>query len=267
MLALSDFPWLGRPVRITVRAGRWRCTNPGCSRRIFAERIPAIASSHWRSRRWSDGLRYSAQAASNASAVWQEARWVSTCVTLNGEGAKRFSEGGGRRGGGPVDLEGKAHVAGSAFDRDVQIELANLTIAILKLGRCVAFMCAKPGLYVLLTVRLASALGGREGGFSLQDAVDGVPVQMRQEVADDEGAVIERESGPAVEHAQNSALLNSRQEVPTAKGDESCRSFVSCKQHSDTSPLLACQSRGRGVDLVVGMPQDRRGMRKHFAGA
>ncbi len=36
---LSDLPWQGRPVTLQVRARRFRCLNPACSRQTFAERL------------------------------------------------------------------------------------------------------------------------------------------------------------------------------------------------------------------------------------
>nr|WP_240537300.1 transposase family protein [Bradyrhizobium elkanii] len=38
---LADLPWQGRVVEIRLRARRFRCANPQCSRRIFTERLPA----------------------------------------------------------------------------------------------------------------------------------------------------------------------------------------------------------------------------------
>jgi transposase len=40
---LADLPWQGRAVSIQVRARRFRCTYVGCPRRIFTERLPAVA--------------------------------------------------------------------------------------------------------------------------------------------------------------------------------------------------------------------------------
>jgi transposase len=36
---LLDLPWQGRPVILLLRARRFRCPNPACPRRTFAERI------------------------------------------------------------------------------------------------------------------------------------------------------------------------------------------------------------------------------------
>jgi transposase len=39
---LADLPWQGRRVEVRVRARRFRCAVEGCSRRIFAERLPEV---------------------------------------------------------------------------------------------------------------------------------------------------------------------------------------------------------------------------------
>ena len=43
---LKDLPWHGANVEIRIRARRFRCRNPDCRRRIFAQRIPTIALQH-----------------------------------------------------------------------------------------------------------------------------------------------------------------------------------------------------------------------------
>jgi len=40
---LRDLPWQGRPVTIQVAARRFRCVNPACARRTFAERLDDVA--------------------------------------------------------------------------------------------------------------------------------------------------------------------------------------------------------------------------------
>ena len=40
---LADLPWQGRAVAVQVRARRFRCANVGCPRRVFTERLPAVA--------------------------------------------------------------------------------------------------------------------------------------------------------------------------------------------------------------------------------
>lgn len=36
---LADLPWQGRRVDIAVQTRRWRCSQPHCPRRVFAERL------------------------------------------------------------------------------------------------------------------------------------------------------------------------------------------------------------------------------------
>lgn len=42
--ALVDLPWGGRPVHLRLSVRRFRCLNPECARRIFAERFPRLAA-------------------------------------------------------------------------------------------------------------------------------------------------------------------------------------------------------------------------------
>jgi hypothetical protein len=41
---LGDLPWQGRPVALRIRARRFRCAVPACSRRTFAERLAGVAT-------------------------------------------------------------------------------------------------------------------------------------------------------------------------------------------------------------------------------
>ena len=41
---LRDLPWQGRPATIRVTARRFRCLNPACARKTFAERLGSVAS-------------------------------------------------------------------------------------------------------------------------------------------------------------------------------------------------------------------------------
>ena len=45
---LQDLPWQGLPVGVRLRTRRWFCDNAGCGRRIFTERLPAVAVPHGR---------------------------------------------------------------------------------------------------------------------------------------------------------------------------------------------------------------------------
>jgi transposase len=42
----KDLPVQGVPVTLRVRLSRWRCRNTNCERKIFTERIPAVAAAH-----------------------------------------------------------------------------------------------------------------------------------------------------------------------------------------------------------------------------
>ena len=44
---LADLPWQGRAVLIRIEARRFRCAAAECPRRIFTERLPAIAAGPW----------------------------------------------------------------------------------------------------------------------------------------------------------------------------------------------------------------------------
>ena len=41
---LGDLPWQGRPVSLRVKARRFFCLNPGCSRQTFAERLANVTA-------------------------------------------------------------------------------------------------------------------------------------------------------------------------------------------------------------------------------
>jgi transposase len=41
---LGDLPWQGRPVSLRIRARRFLCLNPACSRRTFAERLSGVTA-------------------------------------------------------------------------------------------------------------------------------------------------------------------------------------------------------------------------------
>jgi transposase len=43
---LKDLPLQGLAVQMKLRVGRWRCRNGNCERKIFTERVPAVAAPH-----------------------------------------------------------------------------------------------------------------------------------------------------------------------------------------------------------------------------
>jgi hypothetical protein len=74
------------------------------------------------------------------------------------------------------------HVAGGAVDGDVELAFARLAIAVAHLGQMLHVPVHEADLVVLeRTVRFARALGRRQAvkALSLEDAVDGISVQMR----------------------------------------------------------------------------------------
>lgn len=45
---LADLPWQEIPARISLWSRRFFCDTPGCSRRIFTERLPSVSAPHAR---------------------------------------------------------------------------------------------------------------------------------------------------------------------------------------------------------------------------
>ncbi len=45
---VSDLPWGGRSVRLSLRVRRFRCANTECRRKIFAERLPSVVEPYAR---------------------------------------------------------------------------------------------------------------------------------------------------------------------------------------------------------------------------
>ena len=45
---VADAPWGRRPTILRFRVRRFRCDNPACDRRIFAERFPRVVAEHAR---------------------------------------------------------------------------------------------------------------------------------------------------------------------------------------------------------------------------
>ena len=117
---------------------------------------------------------------------------------LEGQGSEGLVEEGDGRGRGLVVLDGEVNVARGAVDDDVEIPLAGSTIAIAELGQVLHVDMDEADLVVCKdAVRLAALVRWRQAveALRLEDAVDRVPVQVRQEVGDDEGEVVEGEAG------------------------------------------------------------------------
>src|SRR4051794_29306304 len=79
-------------------------------------------------------------------------------------------------------------------------------------GRCFTSRCTKPSSYSLNFAAALSGLSRRPAAQArgLEDAVDVVAAEVRQEVADHEGEVVEREAGRAPQGAHHGALLLAR---------------------------------------------------------
>ena len=45
---VADLPWSGRRVRLFLNVRKFRCPQPGCSRKIFTERLPDLVESYAR---------------------------------------------------------------------------------------------------------------------------------------------------------------------------------------------------------------------------
>ena len=55
---LADLPWAGATVRLALQVRKFFCTTPTCPRRIFTERLPAVAAPYARkTARLTDALR------------------------------------------------------------------------------------------------------------------------------------------------------------------------------------------------------------------
>ena len=129
---------------------------------------------------------------------------------LERKGPEGVREEGHRRGGGLVVLDGEMHVAGGAVDGGVQVALARDAVAVLQLGQVLHVDVDEADLVVLeAAVWLAGLLGRRQPveALGFEDTVDSVPVQVWQEVADDEGQRVEGKAGGAAERAHDGALL------------------------------------------------------------
>ena len=119
-------------------------------------------------------------------------------MTLKGKRADRLFEEGDRACGQLVVLDGQMHPARAAVDGHIEEALAALAIGGSQLGQVLDVHVHEAEVIVLERAALALALLRRRQAaqpFSLEDAVDRIAVEMRQEVRDHEGEVIERKAG------------------------------------------------------------------------
>jgi transposase len=45
---VADLPWGGRRVRLVLNVRKFRCAEPGCTRRVFTERLPDLVEPYAR---------------------------------------------------------------------------------------------------------------------------------------------------------------------------------------------------------------------------
>ena len=129
---------------------------------------------------------------------------------LEGKGPDRLVQEGHRRGGRLIILDREMDEAGGAVDGHVQIPLAALAILGAQLGQVLHVHVHEAEIVVLEgPVRLAGAACGRQTAQALgfQNAVDRVSIEMRQEVGDHKGKVIQRKTRRTPQRTDNGALL------------------------------------------------------------
>jgi hypothetical protein len=129
-----------------------------------------------------------------------------------GEGGRGFPQ---ERDGallGLVVLDGEVHGARTAVDGDVEVALAPLAVAGLQLGQALDVDVHEAEVVVLegALAPLGLVRGGRPPpvqAFGPQDAPDAVAVEVRQEVGDHEGEVVEGEVGRPAQRADHGPFL------------------------------------------------------------
>jgi hypothetical protein len=109
-----------------------------------------------------------------------------------GKGPDRLLEEGNRGGGGLVVLHGEVDPSRAAIDGHRQVALTGQAISVPQLGPVLHVQGDEAelgGLEHAMRLRGASRRGEAVEALGFQDAGDGVPVQVRQEVRDPEGEV------------------------------------------------------------------------------
>jgi hypothetical protein len=141
------------------------------------------------------------------SAVGQHVRDV------EGQGGERLPQEGHGRGGGLVILDRQMHEAGGAVDGDVEVALAGHALAVAQLRQVLHVEMHKADLVLLEdAMRFAGAISGRQAveTLGLEDAVDRISVQVRQEVGDHKGEVVQREACRAAKRTDDGPFLLAR---------------------------------------------------------
>src|SRR5918997_1452396 len=150
------------------------------------------------------------QASSKPSAVKQDPRSVSTCVTLKGNAPIASLRKATALVASSSSWTARCTKPRATVDGHIEKALAALAIGGLQLGQVLDVDVDEAEIILLERADLTPALLRRwqpPEAFSLEDAVDGIAVEMRQEVRDDEGEVIEREAGGLAQGADDGALL------------------------------------------------------------
>jgi hypothetical protein len=129
---------------------------------------------------------------------------------LERESRDRLFEEGGRAVRRLVVLDGQMHGARAAVDGDLEEALAAFAISRSELREMLDAEVHEAEVLVLEAAALPFGLvGWRQApqALGLEDAVDRIAVQIRQEVAHHEGQVIERKAGGAAQDTDDGALL------------------------------------------------------------
>ena len=129
---------------------------------------------------------------------------------LEGEGAHRLFQEGDCAGGQLVVLDRQMHPTRAAVDGDIEEALAALAIGGSQLRQVLDVDVDEAEIIVLERADFALALlRGRQAAepLRLEDAVDGIAVEMRQEVRDDEGQIVEGKAGGLAQSADDRTFL------------------------------------------------------------
>ncbi len=162
------------------------------------------------------------------------------------EGGERLLQEGLGAGLGLVVLDREVDGARATVDGDEQVALARLAVGGAQLGQVLHVHVDEAELVLLELARGLLRRGpDRPSAQALrfEDAVDVVAAQVRQEVGDDEGEVVEREAGRPAQGANDGALLLARlpgQLVRTSGAVEAV-----------PGPALAPLADGPGADPVA----------------
>src|SRR4029453_7111655 len=109
-----------------------------------------------------------------------------------------------------VVLDREVHEAGGTIDGDIEVPLAALTVSRAQLGQVLHVHVHETKIVRLeAAMRSAGAISRWQAAqaLSFQDAVDRVAIEMRQEVADHKGEVIQGKAGGTPQGADNGALF------------------------------------------------------------